>query len=104
MAEEAILGFLQTNDEITDSHEFAAGIEVDHTYLVNVIKRLNGFEILEAKIAKGSVKRKGSQLRYVSDGTYRSARLGVVDGGIVKILGCTINMPRHIDGTYRLKM
>ncbi|RWW24968.1 hypothetical protein GW17_00010710 [Ensete ventricosum] len=50
MAEEAILGFLQTNDEITDSHEFAAGIEVDHTYLVNVIKRLNGFEILEAKV------------------------------------------------------
>ncbi|RWW88999.1 hypothetical protein BHE74_00002102 [Ensete ventricosum] len=50
MAEDAILGFLQTNDEITDSHEFAAGIEVDHTYLVNVIKRLNGFEILEAKV------------------------------------------------------
>ncbi|KAJ8500685.1 hypothetical protein OPV22_011237 [Ensete ventricosum] len=49
MAEDAILGFLQTNDEIADSHQFAAGIGVDHTELENVIKRLSGFEIVEAK-------------------------------------------------------
>ncbi|URD93080.1 phenylalanyl-tRNA synthetase alpha [Musa troglodytarum] len=49
MAEDAILGFLQNNEEIADSHQFAARIEVDHTELENVIKRLNGFEIVEAK-------------------------------------------------------
>ncbi|URE32511.1 hypothetical protein MUK42_13190 [Musa troglodytarum] len=42
MAKDAILGFLQADDEITDSHEFAAAHEVDHTELKNVIKGLNG--------------------------------------------------------------
>lgn len=50
MAEEAILSFLQANDEIADSHEFAAGIGVDHTELENVIKRLSGFEIVDSKV------------------------------------------------------
>ncbi|URE32515.1 hypothetical protein MUK42_13190 [Musa troglodytarum] len=48
MAKDAILGFLQADDEITDSHEFAAAHEVDHTELKNVIKGLNGFEGVEA--------------------------------------------------------
>lgn len=50
MAEDAILGFLQTNDEIADSHQFSASVGVDHTELENVIKRLHGFEIVEAKV------------------------------------------------------
>ncbi|XP_074584783.1 phenylalanine--tRNA ligase alpha subunit, cytoplasmic [Curcuma longa] len=49
MAEDAILGFLQSNDEIVDSHEFASGLGIDHTELENVIKRLNGFEIVDAQ-------------------------------------------------------
>ncbi|KAJ8491366.1 hypothetical protein OPV22_013087 [Ensete ventricosum] len=48
MTKGAILGFLQANDEIIDSHEFAAVDGVDHTLLENVIKGLNGFEIVEA--------------------------------------------------------
>ncbi|WOL09555.1 phenylalanine--tRNA ligase alpha subunit, cytoplasmic [Canna indica] len=49
MAEDAILGFLQANDEISDSREFAAGIGIEHTELENVIKSLSGFEIVNAK-------------------------------------------------------
>ncbi|XP_042409307.1 phenylalanine--tRNA ligase alpha subunit, cytoplasmic-like [Zingiber officinale] len=49
VAEDAILGFLQSQDEIADSHEFAAGLGIDHTELENVIKRLNGFEIIDAQ-------------------------------------------------------
>ncbi|XP_073011303.1 phenylalanine--tRNA ligase alpha subunit, cytoplasmic [Typha latifolia] len=49
MAEDAILGFLQSNDEIADSHEFAASVGVGHTELENVIKSLKGFEIVDSK-------------------------------------------------------
>lgn len=48
MAKDAILGFLQADDGITDSHEFTAVDGVDHTELENVIKGLNGFEVVEA--------------------------------------------------------
>ncbi|KAJ3694883.1 hypothetical protein LUZ60_000260 [Juncus effusus] len=49
MAEEAVLGFLQTNDQISDSHQFAAAAGVGHTELENVIKSLKGFEIVDAQ-------------------------------------------------------
>jgi phenylalanyl-tRNA synthetase alpha chain len=50
MAEEAVLGFLQTEEQISDSQEFAASIGVGHTELENVIKSLKGFEIVDAKV------------------------------------------------------
>lgn len=50
MAEEAVLGFLQTNEQISDSHEFATSIGVGHTELENVIKSLKGFEIVDAQV------------------------------------------------------
>ncbi|XP_020090920.1 phenylalanine--tRNA ligase alpha subunit, cytoplasmic [Ananas comosus] len=49
MAEDALLGFLQTHDEISDSHDFAASLGVAHTDLENLIKSLKGFEIVDAK-------------------------------------------------------
>ncbi|KAJ1699735.1 hypothetical protein LUZ63_008247 [Rhynchospora breviuscula] len=49
MAEEAVLGFLQTNEHISDSHEFADSIGVSHTELENLIKSLKGFQIVDAQ-------------------------------------------------------
>ncbi|KMZ61078.1 Phenylalanine--tRNA ligase [Zostera marina] len=49
VVEDAILGFLQSNDEISDSHKFAVSTGVDHTELENVIKSLHGFQIVFAK-------------------------------------------------------
>ncbi|PKA56109.1 putative phenylalanine--tRNA ligase alpha subunit [Apostasia shenzhenica] len=49
MAEDSILGFLQNNDEIPDSHQFAAGTGIDHIELENIIKSLRGFEIVDAQ-------------------------------------------------------
>ncbi|MCI64422.1 phenylalanyl-tRNA synthetase beta subunit, partial [Trifolium medium] len=43
MAEEAVLGYLETNDEIIDSGDFAAQRGIDHNEIVNVIKSLHGF-------------------------------------------------------------
>ncbi|KAL9275755.1 Phenylalanine--tRNA ligase alpha subunit, cytoplasmic-like protein [Drosera capensis] len=52
MGEEAILGFLQTSDEIPDSGVFAADHGLDHKDVVNVIKSLHGFGFVEAQDIK----------------------------------------------------
>ncbi|KAK3432720.1 hypothetical protein EUGRSUZ_D00245 [Eucalyptus grandis] len=52
MAEEAILGFLQTREEIADSGEFAAAHGLDHSEVVNVIKSLHGFRYVDAQDIK----------------------------------------------------
>ncbi|KAF3778307.1 hypothetical protein EJ110_NYTH43797 [Nymphaea thermarum] len=50
MAEEVVLGFLKDHDGINDSGEFAATLGVDHNELVNVIKSLHGFRIVDAQV------------------------------------------------------
>ncbi|CAN6476926.1 unnamed protein product [Victoria cruziana] len=52
MAEDAVLGFLKDHDEINDSGDFAATVGVDHNELVNVIKSLHGFKIVDAQDIK----------------------------------------------------
>lgn len=52
MAEEAILGFLEKNDEIRDSGEFAAERGIEHNEIVNVIKSLHGFRYVDAQDIK----------------------------------------------------
>ncbi|XP_068655950.1 phenylalanine--tRNA ligase alpha subunit, cytoplasmic isoform X2 [Aristolochia californica] len=52
MAEQAVLGFLQTNEEISDSGEFAASVGIEHNDLVNVIKSLHGFRLVDAQDIK----------------------------------------------------
>ncbi|RYR22809.1 hypothetical protein Ahy_B03g068108 isoform A [Arachis hypogaea] len=52
MAEEAILGYLQHNEEIKDSGEFAAERNIDHNEIVNVIKSLHGFRYVDAEDIK----------------------------------------------------
>ncbi|KAF8118396.1 hypothetical protein N665_0005s0159 [Sinapis alba] len=52
MAEEAILGFLQNNEEISDSGEFAVEQNLNHDEVKNVIKSLQGFLYIEAKELK----------------------------------------------------
>ncbi|KAM7530209.1 hypothetical protein LguiB_033619 [Lonicera macranthoides] len=52
MAEEAVLGFLEKNEEIIDSGQFAAEREINHDEIVNVIKSLNGFRLVDAKDIK----------------------------------------------------
>nr|VDD12492.1 unnamed protein product [Brassica oleracea] len=52
MAEEAILGFLQNNDEIAHSGYFAAEHNLDHEEVKNVIKSLQAFRYIEAKVLK----------------------------------------------------
>jgi len=52
MAEEAILGFLQSHDEISHSGEFAASEGIDHSELLNVIKSLHGFRLVDAQDIK----------------------------------------------------
>uniref|UniRef100_A0A1D1YB38 phenylalanine--tRNA ligase n=1 Tax=Anthurium amnicola TaxID=1678845 RepID=A0A1D1YB38_9ARAE len=47
-AEDAILQFLQSNDEIADSHQFAATAGLQHGELENVIKSLHGFQLVVA--------------------------------------------------------
>ncbi|KAI0523628.1 hypothetical protein KFK09_006024 [Dendrobium nobile] len=49
MAEDSILGFLQNKEAISDSHQFAASVGIDHNELENVIKSLLGFEIADAQ-------------------------------------------------------
>ncbi|KAI0495534.1 hypothetical protein KFK09_021835 [Dendrobium nobile] len=49
MAEDSVLGFLQNNEAIPDSHQFAASVGIDHNELENVIKSLRGFEIVDAQ-------------------------------------------------------
>ncbi|KAE9616516.1 putative phenylalanine--tRNA ligase [Lupinus albus] len=52
MAEEAILGYLEHNDEIKDSGEFAAERNIDHNEIVNVIKSLYGFRYVDVEDIK----------------------------------------------------
>ncbi|CAN7139906.1 unnamed protein product [Brassica rapa subsp. narinosa] len=52
MSEAAILGFLQTNESILDSGQFAAEHNLDHEEVKNVIKSLQGFRYIEAKELK----------------------------------------------------
>ncbi|XP_022155502.1 phenylalanine--tRNA ligase alpha subunit, cytoplasmic [Momordica charantia] len=52
MAEEAILGYLEKNIEISDSGRFADEFGLDHSDVVNVIKSLNGFRYVEAEDIK----------------------------------------------------
>ena len=52
MAEEAILSYLERNEEIADSGEFAAERGLDHNELVNVIKSLHGFRYIDAEDIK----------------------------------------------------
>lgn len=52
MAEEAVLGYLEKNEEITDSGEFAAERGIDHNDIVNVIKSLHGFRYVDAQDIK----------------------------------------------------
>ncbi|KAL6494825.1 hypothetical protein OROGR_031625 [Orobanche gracilis] len=52
MAEEAVLGFLEKNSEITDSGKFAEEKRISHDEIVNVIKSLNGFRFIDAQDIK----------------------------------------------------
>ncbi|XP_027354191.1 phenylalanine--tRNA ligase alpha subunit, cytoplasmic isoform X3 [Abrus precatorius] len=52
MAEEAVLGYLENNEEIGDSGEFAAELGIDHNEIVNVIKSLHGFRYVDAQDIK----------------------------------------------------
>ncbi|GAB4837910.1 hypothetical protein Ancab_027436 [Ancistrocladus abbreviatus] len=52
MAEEAVLGYLEKNEEISDSGEFAAQHCLDHNELVNMIKSLHGFRLIDAQDIK----------------------------------------------------
>ncbi|OIT07140.1 PREDICTED: phenylalanine--tRNA ligase alpha subunit, cytoplasmic-like [Nicotiana attenuata] len=49
MAEDAILAFLQKNDEISDSGKFAEEHGFAHDEIVNVIRSLNGFRLVDAQ-------------------------------------------------------
>ncbi|MCO5601759.1 hypothetical protein L7F22_055884 [Adiantum nelumboides] len=51
-AEDAVLSYLQTHEEISNSEEFSVSQQLDHTELLNVIKSLNGFGYVEAKDIK----------------------------------------------------
>jgi phenylalanyl-tRNA synthetase alpha chain len=48
MAEEAVLGFLEKNEEISDSGKFAEEVGINHDEIVNIIKSLNAFELVVA--------------------------------------------------------
>jgi phenylalanyl-tRNA synthetase alpha chain len=48
-AEDRILGHLQSHSEIPNSQEFAASQHLDHAELLNVIKSLHGFNLIDAK-------------------------------------------------------
>ncbi|KAJ7957668.1 Phenylalanine--tRNA ligase alpha subunit like [Quillaja saponaria] len=52
MAEEAILGYLEKNEEIGDSGQFAAEFGIDHNEIVNLIKSLHGFRYVDAQDIK----------------------------------------------------
>lgn len=52
MAEEAVLGFLEKNEQIPDSGQFAAEQGFSHDEIVNVLRSLNGFEFVQVKDIK----------------------------------------------------
>ncbi|KAI4378510.1 hypothetical protein MLD38_015979 [Melastoma candidum] len=51
-AEDAILSYLESHDEIIDSGEFAEQLKLDHNEVVNSIKSLHGFRYIEAQDIK----------------------------------------------------
>ncbi|KAH0719765.1 phenylalanine--tRNA ligase alpha subunit, cytoplasmic-like [Solanum tuberosum] len=48
-AEDAILAYLKDNDEISNSADFAQDLGFSHDDIVNVIRRLHGFRLVDAK-------------------------------------------------------
>ncbi|XP_059647677.1 phenylalanine--tRNA ligase alpha subunit, cytoplasmic-like [Cornus florida] len=52
MAEKAVLGFLEKEEEIPDSGQFATERGIDHDDIVNVIKSLRGFGFVDAQDIK----------------------------------------------------
>ncbi|XP_057502373.1 phenylalanine--tRNA ligase alpha subunit, cytoplasmic-like [Actinidia eriantha] len=55
MAEEAVrpvLGFLEKNEEITDSGQFASERGIDHQEITNIIKSRYGFKLVDAQDIK----------------------------------------------------
>ncbi|KAK8518779.1 hypothetical protein V6N12_012023 [Hibiscus sabdariffa] len=52
MAEDAILGYLATHEEIPDSEQFATQHALQHSEVVNVIKSLHGFRYIDAQDIK----------------------------------------------------
>ncbi|XP_057965715.1 phenylalanine--tRNA ligase alpha subunit, cytoplasmic [Malania oleifera] len=51
-AEAAVLGFLEKNDEISDSGHFAGERGINHSDIVNIIKSLHGFRLVDAQDVK----------------------------------------------------
>ncbi|KAJ6846784.1 phenylalanine--tRNA ligase alpha subunit, cytoplasmic-like [Iris pallida] len=51
-AEREILGFLQTHEEIADSHQFASDVGIDHAEIESVIKSLSAFQFVDSKDIK----------------------------------------------------
>ncbi|CAA0807077.1 Probable phenylalanine--tRNA ligase alpha subunit [Striga hermonthica] len=52
MSEEAVLEFLEKNEEISDSGKFAEEKGISHEEIVNIIKSLNGFCLVDAQDIK----------------------------------------------------
>ncbi|KAK9281819.1 hypothetical protein L1049_004725 [Liquidambar formosana] len=52
MAEDAVLGFLEKNEEISDSGDFAAERGINHNDIVDIIKSLHGFRLVDAQDIK----------------------------------------------------
>lgn len=50
MAEEAVLGYLLDNEEITDSGQFSDEHNLNHDEVVNVIKRLHAFGYVDCQV------------------------------------------------------
>ena len=50
MAEEAILGYLEKSEEISDSGNFATEFGINHEEIVNVVKSLNGYGLVVAQV------------------------------------------------------
>lgn len=50
MAEDAILGFLEKNEEIPDSGKFADEFGIDHDEIVNITKSLHAYELVLAQV------------------------------------------------------
>ncbi|KAJ8449361.1 hypothetical protein Cgig2_002493 [Carnegiea gigantea] len=51
MAEDTILGYLEKNEEISDSGNFASHFGLNHDEVVNVIKSLNGYGLVVAQVS-----------------------------------------------------
>lgn len=65
MAEDAVLGFLEKNEEISDSGKFADEKGLSHDEIVNVIKSLNGFRLVDAQVSHLFFLPKGFLLRNI---------------------------------------